>query len=102
MPVDPKVSMTSHAGHVTKKVNKLKKFMDENQHLTPRTEKQAEALMKEVTDTYARMEAKWFEFEDDVQSKNEALHTELTQKLEDSSKLADDIVASMTKMLKDH
>ena len=100
MPVDPKISMAAHAGHVKSKVNRLKKFMDENQSgLTARTEKKAEELMKEVTDTYARMETKWFtDFMDEVQSKSDAgaLYTELSKKLEDAGKLADDIVADMT------
>ena len=102
MPVDPKTSMNSHAGHVKGKVEKLRKFMEDNKDgLTSRTEKRAEALMDEVTQMYTSMENKWLtQLMDKVQ--DETLLTELTKKLEDSSKMADDVVADITKMLKDY
>ena len=69
MSVDPKKSMASHSGYVIGKVNKLRKFMEENQDgLTALTRKRAETLMNEVTDMYSSMETKWLTFMDEVQS----------------------------------
>ena len=103
MSVDPKKSMASHSGYVIGKVNKLRKFMEENQDgLTARTEKRAETLMKEVTDMYSSMETKWLTFMDEVQAKDQNLYKELSTKLKDCSKLADDVVADVTKMMKEY
>ena len=103
MSVDPKKSMASHSGYVIGKVNKLRKFMEENQDgLTARTEKRAETLMKEVTDMYSSMETKWLTFMDEVQAKDQNLYKELSTKLKDCSKMADDVVADVTKMMEEY
>ena len=103
MSVDPKKSMNSHSGHVIGKVNKLRKFMEEKQDgLTGLTRKRAETLMNEVTDMYSSMETKWLTFTDEVQTKDGNLYKELSTKLKDCSKMADDVVADVTKMMKDY
>ena len=103
MSVDPKKSMASHSGYVIGKVNKLRKFMEENQDgLTALTRKRAETLMNEVTDMYSSMETKWLTFMDEVQAKDQNLYKELSTKLKDCSKLADDVVADVTKMMEEY
>ena len=77
--------------------------MEEKQDgLTALTRKRAETLMNEVTDMYSSMETKWLTFMDEVQTKDGNLYKELSTKLKDCSKLADDAVADVTKMIEDY
>ena len=106
MAPNPKNSMTAHAGHVKRKVDRLKKFLVDNVTLSKSLVDILNTQVAEVYDTFASMESKWTKtFMDKVMESDEAdntkLYDELDQRLQDSSKMVDDVVADASKALRD-